>query len=160
MFKKFIVALAALIAATAFAAVDVNKASQAELESIKGIGPVISTVILSERKKASFKDWNDFTTRVKGVGDVSAEKFSQGGLTVNGTPFAGPTKGGAPVMAKAASATKTTASKAASAVKGGAHVVAENAREEKAALKENVKEAKDKSAAKKADPAPSAPMKK
>jgi hypothetical protein len=34
MFKQFIIALGALIAATAFAAVDVNKASQAELESI------------------------------------------------------------------------------------------------------------------------------
>ena len=31
MFKKFIVALAALIAATAFAAVDANKGGQAEL---------------------------------------------------------------------------------------------------------------------------------
>ena len=160
MFKKFIVALAALIAATAFAAVDVNKATQAELESIKGIGPTISTLILSERKKAPFKDWNDFTTRVKGVGDVSAERFSEGGLTLNGAKFAGPTPGGAPVTAKAASATKATASKAASAVKGGAHVVAQDARDEKAALKENVKEAKDKRAAKKADAAASAPVKK
>jgi competence protein ComEA len=171
MFKKFIVALAALIAATAFAAVDVNKATQAELESIKGIGPTISTLILSERKKGAFKDWNDFTTRVKGVGDVSAGKFSEGGLTLNGAKFSGPTAGGAPIAtkaasatkataSKAASATKATASKAASAVKGGAHVVAQDVRDEKAALKENVQEAKDKSAAKKADAAASAPMKK
>lgn len=160
MFKKFIVALAALVAATAFAAIDVNKATQAELESVKGIGPVISTLILNERKKATFKDWNDFTTRVKGVGDVSAEKFSEGGLTVNGRTFKGPTAGGAPVTTKAASATQATASKAASAVKGGAHVVAENAREEKAAFKENVQEAKDKRAAKKAETTASAPVKK
>ena len=40
MFKKLFAALAALLAAAAFAAVDVNKATQAELESIKGIGPV------------------------------------------------------------------------------------------------------------------------
>jgi competence protein ComEA len=160
MFKKFVAALAALLATAAFAAVDVNKATQAELESIKGIGPTISTLILSERKKGTFKDWNDFTTRVKGVGDVSAEKFSEGGLTLNGSKFSGPTAGGAPVTAKAASATKSVASKTASAVKGGAHVVAQDVRDEKAAFKENVKEAQDKSAARKAEAAASAPMKK
>jgi|SRR5450432_287218 competence protein ComEA len=159
MFKKFIVALAALIAATAFAAVDANKATQAELESIKGIGPVISTLIINERKKGDFKDWNDMVVRVKGVGDKSAEKFSEGGLTVNGATFTGaPMK--APVSAKAASAVKgaasavkATASKAASAVKSGASTVATNAKEEKDALKENVKEAKEKHAEKKAEKA-------
>jgi competence protein ComEA len=100
MFKQFIIALGALgalIAATAFAAVDVNKASQAELESIKGIGPTISTQILGERQKGPFKDWSDLTTRVKGVGEASAGKFSQNGLTVNGTAFAGPVPGAVPV---------------------------------------------------------------
>ena len=176
MFKKFIVALAALIAATAFAAVDANKATQAELESIKGIGPVISTLIVNERKKGDFKDWNDMVVRVKGVGDKNAAKFSEGGLTVNGAAFAGapmkaPAKTEAPATAKAASAvkgaasatkvavekaasaTKATASKAASAVKGGASTVASNAKEEKDALKENVKEAKEKRAEKKAEKA-------
>jgi competence protein ComEA len=160
MFKKFIVALAALIAATAFAAVDVNKATRAELESIKGIGPTTSALILSERKKAHFKDWNDFTTRVKGVGDASAKKFSDDGLTLNGTAFAGPTAGGAPITTKVAEGTKSAASKSASAVKGAGHAVAQDVREEKAAFKENVKEAQDKNAAKKAEAAASAPMKK
>ena len=95
MFKQIIIALGALVAATAFAAVDVNKASQAELESIKGIGPTISAQILGERQKGPFKDWSDLTTRVKGVGEASAGKFSQNGLTVNGTAFTGPTPGGA-----------------------------------------------------------------
>ena len=40
MFKKILAALAALFAAAAFAAVDANKATQAELEAVKGIGPV------------------------------------------------------------------------------------------------------------------------
>jgi len=95
MFKQIIIALGALVAATAFAAVDVNKASQAELESVKGIGPTLSAQILGERQKAPFKDWSDLTTRVKGVGDASASKFSQNGLTVNGAAFAGSTPGGA-----------------------------------------------------------------
>jgi competence protein ComEA len=101
MFKQIILALGALVAATAFAAVDINKASQAELESVKGIGPSLSTKIMSERQKAPFKDWNDLTTRVKGVGDSAASKFSQNGLTVNGAPFTGPTAAGAAKAAKA-----------------------------------------------------------
>ena len=49
MFKRFMAVLFALVAATAFAAVDVNKASQAELEAIKGIGPAIAGKIVDER---------------------------------------------------------------------------------------------------------------
>ena len=95
MIKKLLAAMLALFAAAAFAAVDVNKATQADLESIKGIGPVISGKILDERKKAPFKDWNDMVTRVKGVGEGNAAKFSADGMTVNGATFAG-----APAAAK------------------------------------------------------------
>ncbi len=89
MFKRFLAALFALIAATAFAAVDANKATQAELEGIKGIGPGISSKIIDERKKGNFKDWTDMVDRVKGVGDGNAAKFSAEGLTVNGQAFKG-----------------------------------------------------------------------
>ena len=91
--KKMLFSLAglalSLATAAAFAAVDVNKASQAELESIKGVGPAMSTRILDERKKGGFKDWNDFVTRVHGVGNGNATKFSAEGLTVNGAAFDG-----------------------------------------------------------------------
>ena len=89
MLKKILAAVLALFAAVAFAAVDVNKATQAELEAIKGIGPAIAGKILDERKKASFKDWGDMVERVKGVGEHNAAKFSAEGLTVNGAAFAG-----------------------------------------------------------------------
>ena len=89
MFKKLIATLLALFAAAAFAAVDANKASQAELEGVKGIGPAIATKILDERKKGAFKSWDDMVERVKGVGDGNAAKFSSAGLTVNGTAFKG-----------------------------------------------------------------------
>ena len=87
MFKKILAIVAMLYAAACFAAVDVNKAGAPELDSIKGIGPAISTKILDERKKGDFKDWNDFITRVKGVGEKNAVKFSTEGLTVNGAAF-------------------------------------------------------------------------
>ncbi|MEO8118293.1 MAG: helix-hairpin-helix domain-containing protein [Rhodoferax sp.] len=89
MLKKILAIVAMLYAAACFAAVDVNKAGAAELDSIKGIGPVMSTKILDERKKGSFKDWNDFIERVKGVGEGNAAKFSTEGLTVNGSAFKG-----------------------------------------------------------------------
>ena len=95
MFKTLLATVLALFTALAFA-VDVNKATQAELEAVKGIGPVIATKILDERKKSSFKDWGDMVERVKGVGDGNAAKFSAQGLTVNGSAF----KGAAPAAAK------------------------------------------------------------
>ena len=77
MFKKIL----------AMAAVDVNKASDAELDGIKGIGPATSKLIMTERKKGEFKSWEDFIQRVKGVGEARAAKLSADGLTVNGAAF-------------------------------------------------------------------------
>ncbi len=121
MLKKILAAVAMLSAVACFAAVDVNKASAAELDSIKGIGPGASTKILDERKKGAFKDWNDLVERVKGVGESNAAKFSGEGMTVNGETFkaAAPTAK-KPTTEKAAEkmATKADAAKpAASAVK-------------------------------------------
>ena len=87
MGKKILLAIAAFIATMgfAFAQVDVNKADQAALDSIKGIGPKISKTIVDERKKGgNFKDWTDFENRVKGIGDKNSSKLSQAGLMVNG----------------------------------------------------------------------------
>lgn len=87
MFKKLLLAVASLIATMgfAFAQVDVNKADQAALDSVKGIGPKMSKTIIDERKKGGdFKDWADFEKRVKGVGEKNASKLSQAGLTLNG----------------------------------------------------------------------------
>ncbi len=87
MFKKLLAFVATMYVAMAFAAVEVNTATTAELDGIKGIGPVKSALIMAERKKAPFKDWNDFVARVKGVGTDSAIKFSAEGLTVNGASY-------------------------------------------------------------------------
>ncbi len=89
MIKKILAAMLALFAAAAFAAVDVNKATPAELDTIKGIGPATAAKIVEQRKVGAFKDWQDLITRVKGVGDKNAAEFSTSGLTVNGAAFAG-----------------------------------------------------------------------
>jgi competence protein ComEA len=87
MFKKILSGLAIFIATIgfAFAQVDVNKADQAALDGIKGIGAKTSKAILDERKKGGdFKDWSDLQSRVKGIGEKSVVKMSQAGLTING----------------------------------------------------------------------------
>ena len=154
MFKTLVATLLAFFVAVAFAAiVDVNKASQAELEAVKGIGPTIATKILDERKKAPFKDWNDMIERVKGVGEGNAAKFSAEGLTVNGAAF----KAGTPAAATAkkedkpavkrtaAAASATPASAAASAVRADA----KKAKDEKKAAKAAEAKASDAKPAKK-----------
>ncbi|HEY0823114.1 MAG TPA: helix-hairpin-helix domain-containing protein [Ramlibacter sp.] len=87
MLKKILAILAMLYAAAAFAAVDVNKATAADLDGIKGIGPVMSKRIMDERKKGEFKSWEDLISRVKGISDGNATKFSAEGLTVKGEGF-------------------------------------------------------------------------
>jgi competence protein ComEA len=88
MWKKFLAAMFMVFAAAvAMAAVDVNKATEAELDAMKGIGPTTSKAILAERKKGDFKDWSDFIKRVKGVGEKKAEQFSKEGMTVNGEGY-------------------------------------------------------------------------
>ena len=108
--------LLALISAAAFAAVDVNKANQAELEAVKGIGPSMSGRIIEARKTGSFKDWSDLQTRVKGVGAAKSAKLSAEGLTVNGAEFksadAGVRTAQVPKAAKPAKADGTKADSA------------------------------------------------
>lgn len=145
MFKKLLAFFAAMSLVAAFAAVDVNKASEAELDGIKGIGPVTTKLIISERKKGEFKNWDDFVARVKGVGDKSAAKFSADGLTVGGASYTGPaaaeakadskkTETGKPITEKA----KDAAVSAKDAVKGAAvstkEAVKETAKDVKAAV--------------------------
>ena len=85
--QPLVTALLTLLSATAFAAVDVNKASVAELEAVKGIGPAMAGRIVDARKSGTFKDWSDLQSRVKGVRSGNAAKFSADGLTVNGAGF-------------------------------------------------------------------------
>ena len=139
MFKKLLAFFAAMFLVAAFAAVDVNKATEAELDGVKGIGPVTSKLIMSERKKGEFKNWDDFVARVKGVGDKSAAQFSAEGLTVSGAKYEGPAaapakKADKPMMEKAKDAAVTTKD----AVKGAAistkDAVKETAKDVKAAV--------------------------
>lgn len=88
MMKKLLSSvLLSLLATASIAAVDINTATVADLDSIKGIGPGTSEKILTARKASPFKDWGDFMQRVSGIGEKRATKLSAEGLTVNGAAF-------------------------------------------------------------------------
>lgn len=58
-----------------WAAVDLNKATQSELESIKGIGPAKAKAIVVHREKnGAFKSVDDLA-QVKGFGKASVMKL-------------------------------------------------------------------------------------
>lgn len=84
--------LLALVLATqaAHAAVlDVNNATQAQLEQLRGIGVSMSEKLLAERAKQPFADWPDLIARVPGLGTRGAEKLSAQGLRVGERAYEG-----------------------------------------------------------------------
>ncbi|BCZ78005.1 competence protein ComEA [Paraburkholderia steynii] len=114
MLKKLLMLFVALVlslSAGFAAAVEVNSADQAALESVKGIGPVHAKAIIDERtKNGPFKDADDLANRVKGIGQKSVKNLEAAGLTINGSS-APPT--GAPAKAPAGTMSKSTPAPAA-----------------------------------------------
>ncbi len=75
--------LTASVGVTYASPVNVNTATQAELESIKGIGPAKAKTIIAERLDGGhFQDANDLQKRVRGIGMKSVEKMVDNGLTI------------------------------------------------------------------------------
>ncbi len=71
-------------------AVDLNKATQAELEALKGIGTVKAKAIIEYRNKnGNFKSADDLDT-LKGVGKGIIEKIGAD-VTIDGRPLGMPT---------------------------------------------------------------------
>ena len=73
-----------LCASQATFALEINQANEAELDSLKGMGPSLSAKVLRARTDGPFKSWADLMRRVSGVGRSKAQQFSEQGLTVNG----------------------------------------------------------------------------
>jgi competence protein ComEA len=103
------VALVLVLCAGIAAAVEVNTADQAALESVKGIGPVHAKAIIDERtKNGPFKDADDLAARVKGIGPKSVKNLEAAGLTINGSG-APPTRAAKSTSKSAKSAPQSTA---------------------------------------------------
>lgn len=110
MLQKLLAFFLAAYTALAFAAVDANKATSAELMEVKGIGPATATRIIDARKQGPFKNWDDLIARIKGIAPTSASKLSESGLTVNGQAFK-PSTSKSTTNAKAAQAAPAPAAK-------------------------------------------------
>ncbi len=68
-------------------ALEINQANEAELDSIKGMGPAMTRKVLAARADKLFTDWKDLMSRVAGIGKAKAQQFSAQGLVVNGQSF-------------------------------------------------------------------------
>ena len=85
--RGFLGAAMALMFCHAALALDINQANEAELDSVKGMGPALSAKVLSARAQGPYKDWTDLMQRVSGIRQNKARQFSEQGLTINGQPF-------------------------------------------------------------------------
>ena len=68
--------------------VEVNTATEDQLQSLRGIGPAMAARILAERSRAPFRSLADFDERVKGIGPASLRRLIADGLVL-ATPAAG-----------------------------------------------------------------------
>lgn len=87
--KKLLFVLLACLAAVqfAFAAVNINTATEAELDKLPGVGPAKAKAIVEDRKKnGPFKTAEDLK-RVKGIGDKNFEALKNE-ITVGGASAA------------------------------------------------------------------------
>ncbi len=69
-------------------ALEVNLATEAELDGLRGLGPAFTRRVMRERDRQAFTDWPDLMRRVSGMGRLTALKLSAQGLTVNGQSLA------------------------------------------------------------------------
>jgi len=78
-----LIALVFLFTGTAFAAVNINTASQAELESLQGIGPAKAKAIIEHREKSGTFASVDDLAKVSGIGQGTIKQLRDA-VTVEG----------------------------------------------------------------------------
>lgn len=72
---KAVLLLAGLVALPVYAAVNINTATQSELEAVRGLGPAKAKAIIVYREtNGNFKSLDDLDN-VKGFGKASIDKF-------------------------------------------------------------------------------------
>lgn len=69
---------------------DLNQAKEIELDALQGVGPALTQALMHERQKMPFKDWEDATRRVKGLGPHKAQSLSDQGVRVHGRAYSAP----------------------------------------------------------------------
>ncbi|WP_084461544.1 ComEA family DNA-binding protein [Curvibacter gracilis] len=82
-------ALSLSLGTLAHAELEINQATEAQLDSLLHVGPALSQKILSQRQQSPFADWPDLIRRVPGIGPRRARQLSHQGLTVQGQAYPG-----------------------------------------------------------------------
>ncbi len=62
--------------------VEINTATDEQLQSLRGIGPAMAGRIIAERARAPFNSLADFDERVKGVGTITLRRWVTDGLVL------------------------------------------------------------------------------
>lgn len=80
-------------------ATDVNRATQQQLQAVRGIGPKTAQTIIAERTRGgSYESFEDLSDRVKGIGPKKAAALQASGLTLGAA--AGNKSSGPPALKK------------------------------------------------------------
>ena len=82
MFRFFSCASLTLVFLCPAVALDVNQASEAELDGLRGIGPPFTRRLKAAHAQQPFQDCTDLMQRVSGMGPRVAQSLSDQGLTV------------------------------------------------------------------------------
>ena len=97
--------VATLFMGMAWGQIDLNQATEIDLDGLNGLGPTMTRQILAERQQGPFRHWRDVMQRIKGIGPQKAAHLSEQGLQVQGLaytqapdtpPVAKPKRGSAP----------------------------------------------------------------
>ena len=67
--------------------VDIAQAREIDLDGLRGLGPATTRLILQERERQPFKDWQDLMKRTSGIGPKKAAQLSEQGLRVQGQSY-------------------------------------------------------------------------
>ena len=87
---KHLIGIASLCVASGLCAqtpLDIERAREMDLDGLQGLGPATTRLILQERDRQPFANWQDLMRRVSGIGRKKAAQLSVQGLRVQGHPY-------------------------------------------------------------------------
>ncbi|OAE61899.1 DNA-binding protein [Achromobacter xylosoxidans] len=109
------------VAAPPAQAVDINQATAAQLEGLRGIGPRTAEIIVRERERGGrFESLDDLTERVRGIGQKKAQALQAAGMTIGAAGAAPRSAAGAAPAVRPAPGKAAAAKPAGSSTAGGA----------------------------------------
>jgi competence protein ComEA len=89
---RFATAIALCVLAGSASALNIQQATEAELDSLRGLGPSLTAKVLAARAEKPFENWADLMQRVNGIREATAQRLSDQGLTVQGLAYKSPHK--------------------------------------------------------------------